>query len=502
MKKTILLALLGAGAVLACNPPGESGGEEAPGGAAGGGGDTGTPAAPPGGGGGSSSGSGPSSPPSDVALTSASASASGRAGDAVRIVVKGTDSSARTTSAIVKTLDAAGKPVEALDTDWDGLPDAAERRFRFDGSTLGKTKFTGAITIPGVLATSPTIAKVEVTLVDDAGTRAKPSTIDVAAQPVRGEGEACDPAKFADRCQAGMSCGGTPASCRPGVAPELTQAAYVGGARPRMIFRGTEPDEDVKSIAVEFLDGAGNPQSVNLSGDDENPEFSSGVVLDATRSARDAEFVVQSTPVVGFDAKVPKIGVTVSDHYGHTSARTVVSVAPAAVRAIGQACDWAGFDACTSGSVCAPGTPTGTNTCTSTATVRAGKCADGPLLDPAKGATRAFGRASGASLWDAPVGCVPSEAVERPEAAVRLHLAAPAKKLVLTTALPETTFDTVLYLVPGCPASASAALGCNDDTQGFSSTITLTNVPAGDYTVIVDSISREGGRFGVSVTTE
>jgi len=72
--------------------------------------------------------------------------------------------------------------------------------------------------------------------------------------------------------------------------------------------------------------------------------------------------------------------------------------------------------------------------------------------------------------------------------------------LTVSTATPETDFDTVLYVLPACASSSSQALGCNDDTQGYSSTVTLTNVPAGTYVVVVDSASSRTGHFGLSVS--
>jgi len=88
----------------------------------------------------------------------------------------------------------------------------------------------------------------------------------------------------------------------------------------------------------------------------------------------------------------------------------------------------------------------------------------------------------------------------RPEGVARLHLAKAASTLTITTALPETTSDTILYLLPACAAADATPLGCNDDATGFSSTLTLTNVPAGDYAIVVDMAQPAGGRFGVQVS--
>jgi hypothetical protein len=81
-----------------------------------------------------------------------------------------------------------------------------------------------------------------------------------------------------------------------------------------------------------------------------------------------------------------------------------------------------------------------------------------------------------------------------------------AKHLVVTTALPETRIDTVLYMiantVPNCGNPVNPTTICNDDVHGYSSTISATNVPAGDYIVIVDSAGEAGGSYGLSVTVD
>ena len=73
---------------------------------------------------------------------------------------------------------------------------------------------------------------------------------------------------------------------------------------------------------------------------------------------------------------------------------------------------------------------------------------------------------------------------------------------MITTALPETDFDTAVFVVPATATTSAASLGCNDDMQGFSSTLELSNVPAGDYIVVVEAVSPKGGHFGISVTTK
>jgi hypothetical protein len=422
----------------------------------------------------------------------------GRYGEALRVAVKGADTTKQTSAVFVRFVDDAGAPVVSLDTDWDGVPDSAERRFHFDESTIGQASFTGSVIIPNVFSPSSKIAKVVVAIEDEAGGRSATKTQDIALQATRGPNEACDPTKLADRCADGQGCVGTPPTCQPGGPPELVRVGYFGGNAPRMIFQGTEPDEDIDEISVEFLDAAGDGKTVNL-GSEENPDMSSGITIDAKSGADGASFSVSSEPIKGFETLSPKIAATVSDSHGHHSARVVAAATSLPVRSVGQACDYTGFDTCTSGNVCAPGLASTPNKCSGATSLRTKKCSDGAALDPAKGNTKSFGTTNGASLWDAPAGCVPNDATGRPESAVRLHLAAAAATLIVSTALPETDFDTAVYVVKGCAASSSGALGCNDDVRGYSSTLTLNNVPAGDYTIIIEAVQPRGGHFGVSV---
>jgi hypothetical protein len=72
--------------------------------------------------------------------------------------------------------------------------------------------------------------------------------------------------------------------------------------------------------------------------------------------------------------------------------------------------------------------------------------------------------------------------------------------ITLTTSSPGTDFDTVLYVLDGCPETSAAALACNDDDVPPMSRVVLRDVEAGDYFVVVDALTREGGSFTLSVT--
>ncbi|MCW5833169.1 MAG: hypothetical protein KIS78_12275 [Labilithrix sp.] len=498
MKNRLLSLVLSATAVVACSSASSSGdpavGDDAhldepgedviddPGAEPGGPGDPGSPAVP--------------------GLTSASFRNVGRRGEDIVLHVVGTDAAMRTSAAHVRFTDDADAPVKALDTDWDGIADAAESTFHFDTSALGSASFEATITIPSSFGPTSKIKKAFVALEDEAGARSAELAATMTFQALKLDDEPCDPRHVESRCEAGLACGGAPAVCQPGSAPSISKVAYVGGAAPKMLFRGEDPDEDIASVSVEFLDGQNQPKTVVLTGEAQDGTSGSSVVIDAEGSAFGTTFFVEAFPAPSFVSQVPKIAATAADRVGRTSTRLITPLSTLPVRSTGQTCDPDGFDACAPNAVCFPGIRSEKNTCRAASTTRTQKCKDAPALDPAKGVTRAYGAVSGVSLWDAPAGCVPNDATGRPEAAVQLHLASAARTLTITTALPETSFDTALYLVPACAASSAAALGCNDDAKGYASELVLKDVPAGDYTIVVESVQRRGGRFGVAVSAE
>ena len=270
-----------------------------------------------------------------------------------------------------------------------------------------------------------------------------------------------------------------------------------------MVFRGEEADEDIASVSIEFLDNASTPKTVVLTGEDQDGTSASSISVDARGGAFGTTFFVEAFPASSFVSKVPKKSPpTAVDLVGRSSSRTITALATIPTRSLGQACDSDGFDACTTNAVCFPGIRSESNKCKAASTTRTDKCKAAPVLDPSKGITRAYGTVAGVSLWDAPVSCVPNDATGRPEAAIQLHLAVAAPSLTITTALPETSFDTAVYMIPSCAPSSAAALGCNDDAKGYASELVLKNVPAGDYTIVVESVQMRGGRFGVAVSLD
>jgi hypothetical protein len=420
---------------------------------------------------------------------------SGRHGYDLLFTIQGGDAAGLTTEAQVQLLDAANAPVVAFDTNWDGLPDSAQKRLHFDQSTLGQKTFKQTITLPQLYAQAPTIASAIVALSDANGTLSPSVTVTLLPQAIAKQGDRCDTSDVADRCADGLWCTGTPATCQMAASPSLTRVAYYGGDSPSELILGSDQAEDLSSLRIDFLDSNNKPVIVDLSGD--NTPGSSAIV--DVRSAAGQTFFFENDPVAAFTAVVPKIQVTPTDSLGHVGAPVMATLAAQPTLAAELSCDAYGFSQCAAGTACSPGVPGITNRCTGLSVLQTAKCAAAPQATSA-GLLSAWGVVSGISVWDPPAGCAPATAVGHPESVVMLTLTQSVSALTISTATPETNFNTVVYVLPECTTSSSGALGCNDDTQGYSSTVTLANVPAGSYAIVVDSVTQQTGQFGLAIT--
>jgi hypothetical protein len=454
-------------------------------------------------GGGTRSDAGGGADAGTFALESVTVRNSGRHGDVLLFNVQGSDSTGQTTEVHARVLDASNNPVIAFDTNWDGVPDSAETRLHFDSSTLGQKTFTQTITLPGVFAAAPTIASAVVSLSNALGVLSASQTATLTVQGVESQGGKCDTTDVTNRCADGLSCAGTPATCNASVAPALTQVAYYGGTTTQTaeLFIGSDPDEDLQSILVNFFDGNGNSIKVDLSGDGTAPPVSSDLV-DA-RTALGQTFFFQNNPTPTFPSLVPRISATPIDSFGRSGTPVVANLGAPVIRASGLSCDAYGITGCAVGAACSPGLIGTTNTCTAVTTLQKNKCATASAA-ATTGVLAGWGVTKGVSLWDPPAGCSLPTEVGRPEAVVMLTLAKAVDTLTISTAVPETNFDTILYVLPSCASTPAQALGCADDSpgQGVASTVTLNDVAAGTYAVVIDSGNPQGGQFGLSVTMQ
>lgn len=442
-----------------------------------------------------------------------------RHGSTLVLTIDGTDTAGLTTEANVQAVDSSNNPVIAFDTNWDGVADSSQKRFHFDTSTLGQTSFTATITIPFVYGDAPTIASAVVSLVDANGAVTQPLTASLAVQPVANLGDPCDPAGVTSRCADALSCSTSTSTCTASVAPTITQVAYYNGATPAQLFLGSDPDQNLASLTITYLDRNGAPLSVDTSGDDSGAPTSGFTV--AAQRTNERSFFVENYPTSGFPSLVPQISVVANDVGGGTSAAVTALITPRPVKGVGAQCDAYGFVSCGVGTACSPGTAGVASTCVATTSLLKTACAGAAPISQT-GILGAWGQAAGPSLFDPPAGCSVPTAINRPESLLSMTLTNDVSTVTLSTATPETDFDTILYVLPSCTplpadqtdvgavdagtkdAGSGTSLGCNDDVdgQGYASTLTLTNVPAGNYIVVVDSVGYQGGHYGLTISVQ
>ncbi len=433
-----------------------------------------------------------------LSLATVSARVAGRDGNSVRFTVKGTQPASRVASISVSFQGGDGKPVAVFDGNWDGSPDTADGRIVLDALPL-EAAFTGTATIAGVEDASK-LQKASVALVDGDDNSSAPITVEIVQQGTKKLGEGCDPSYVADRCEAGQSCAGSPTVCTAGVPPVLAELRYLHAMfGPVILARGTDPDDDMGKFHIELLDASNKPVTVDL-------ESGPTTAIDTQLSSISAQgtFYGYNKGGLTLDTQVPKVRVTPVDSVGHQGPPQLATIAALTRAADGGGCDARGFIGCPSDDVCTPGLPVVVGRCAKSKGLRQAACTAALKLDPANGVIVAAGVIDGSSLWDPPHSCTNDQNIDRPEGVVRLHLAAAVPKLTLSTRRPETNVDTVLYVLPGCADDSKGALDCNDDALagGYASELVLKKVPAGDYTIVIESAQLGGGAFGVSVATE
>ncbi len=487
--------------VVACSQPtsdaasgantadGGDGGEGPGTGDASGGGDTGPDGGPAGG-------------ASPATIATVTARAVGRTGSDLLITVEGTDPTQTAYGAHLRVLDASGNKVLAFEGNWNGTTpgtfgaNAAERRVLFDPTGIaGQATFARTITLPRFMKSFPSIGKVEVAVLTVGDRHTKKLTAGVTKQSVQGVTQTCDPELITDRCAPGLACADS--VCAAAGPPQLAKFAYAPSADgPHMLFEGLDPAGDVSSVLVEFLDAQGDPKTVDMTGDG---DFASSQELTFGDASSAGAFFFDNFASHGFDALVPRLAATPISASNGPGARTLATFGPLAMKSAGQECDPRGFSPCSSGHACMPGPTEGSHVCVAMAAAKTSVFTAAPTLDLSKGQTFVTGYARGTSLWDPPPSCVPSGAKTRPEGIVRLRVPAALASLTITTAVEETNFDTIVYLLKGNGSTPGTPVSCNDDAAGSASTLTLTNVQAGDYTIVVDSEPNSGGAFGVKI---
>jgi hypothetical protein len=436
-------------------------------------------------------------------LTSIVARAVGRHGGDLQVTVQGDDPTLTAYAAHIRVRDAQSNKVLAFPGNWNGpepgVPGApaAERRVLFDpDGAPAQRMFTRTITLPGILEAFPTIARIDFAVLTAGDRHSHKFFVDVTPQAVVTAGKTCDPALLVDRCAAGLACAGSPPTCTAAEAPTLSQLAYVPGPDgPHMLFEGRDPAGVIKGVHVELLQGSGAPATIDLG----NGNFvTSQDISFGGAGSFGAIFFDQVAPL-GFEGIVARLAATPTGPGVDGGTRSTAKFGAPPLKPAGQPCDVRGFLGCAAGNACMHDAATGTDTCVERGMAKTGLLAAAPAIDVSKGQSFATGYARGTSFWDPPPDCLAASAMGRPEGVVRLHLAQAVASLTISTTVEETSFDTILYLLPGAGGTEDTPVGCNDDASGTASSITVTSLQPGDYTIVVDSRSMSGGKFGVKV---
>lgn len=376
---------------------------------------------------------------------------------------------------------------------------------------------------------------VKVTLVDAKDLRSGTLETDIAVQPVLAENDACDETFVLNRCPDTFGCKGTTKKCLPGEVPVLTKVAYMMDEElgRRVLITGSDPDGDPRKYTINFLDQSGMPLPVDIDHDDSTPPVLT-FTGDVITSGDATTFFARFTPDETFVQDVKKVSITVSDSRNMPSTVQTAdlmtpcgnpAVQPCTVRkASGATCDARGFDLCPSGQVCAvTGEGTG-GLCRTVSAARASACSSAPSLTLSTGTATVRSATGTTSLWNPAEGC--SFGNGQPDKVVKLVLGAPATRLRLSTDYPYTVFDSELYVMRKCddpptlcdPRStntepawcvASEEFWCRADQAGGDpqAVLTLNNLAAGTYFVIVDSFPPStsgaiGNDFQLSATVE
>jgi hypothetical protein len=422
------------------------------------------------------------------AISKATANQAGRQGADLRIAVNGTDDNQSAFALDITLVDGSGAPVDAFGT-MGSSPAGSERVVLFDDtSAVGQSSFSATVTLPGFILEHGAIASAIVRIVDDAG-MSSPMTVPVTMQTVPAMGGACDPTVVASRCDTGAYCNPATSLCTAAAVPQLSKFAYVTSSfGARLLFAGQDQADDLSSIELQFFDLNNQPVVVDLTG---NMDYQSSMVLSVYGGSTFGAFFDDAIASSTLQMDVPRLKATPSGSDTGAGVPVTATLVAPTVADSGAACDARGFVVCSAGESCI-----GTS-CVATSAALDAAAQAATVLDGVTH-TLATGYAAGPGLWgDPPVGCAPVGAHDLPEGVVTLHVAQDAASLTITTDNPETTMRSALFVLPGTGSQVGTqALGC---VSGLPAHVSLTNVAAGDYTVVVAALLPGGGNFGVSI---
>ena len=439
---------------------------------------------------------------SSAVLDSATAHVIGRRGRDVRITLTAHDPNKAIAAVMVRLLDASGTELDGFDSHQSGALDSSTGPATFDSVVFGSQNVNATASLPSLELRIPSIASIGVSLRDIAGGASNEIVASLGTQTALNSGDACDTSYVDSRCPDTLYCATGPSpTCTAAPPPQVTQLAFLtNDAGSILRVKGTELGDDLGNLHIAFLDGGGGSISIPLDGENSSPvdSFDFATSID---DSHNGAFFMAIQPAQDFAQLCTQISTIPSDITGAVGAAAMAKSTPVPVRGLGVACDLQGFDLCAANTVCAPSTNSAVNTCAQLASTQSAACKAAPVLTPTGNALTTFAHTGKTSLWNAPSGCSSNNPVNKPVGLAQLHLSAAAPSITLTTDNPGTDFDTILYVLPNCAATSAGALGCDDDTAvGVTSTLTLKNLAAGNYTVVIGAFDQAGGNYQLTVS--
>jgi hypothetical protein len=351
------------------------------------------------------------------------------------------------------------------------------------------TSLTGDsyVVLAGLFERFSNVSSVRIALMDEVGGLSPSTDVAVTLQTIVSLGGACDDTFVENRCGAGLGCKpasvGATKACNAGVAPQLGRLGYfVDELGPRIVLEGTDVDADVTGYRIQFYDAQDAPVEIDHDIVADTPPVSS--VTGSIPVQEDNTFFVRLLPSEVLVEQVARVRVSVTDSVDNRSNVLVADREEAPEHALGTTCDVRMFNRCSDGGSCVD---TGDqDRCLQATEAKTSACTAALVLSPSSGgAARVRGTLTN-SLWDAPQGCSPY--LNQGDRVVRLVLTDPALRVTLSTDHPYTGFDSVIYVLSSCTATPQVDR-CNAPTPGSAarSVLTLQNVAAGEYFVVVDS---------------
>jgi hypothetical protein len=437
----------------------------------------------------------------DLSLNSVTANIVGIHGDDLAITVKGTQKDVGTLLALdVTLLDSSSRSITFFDTNLDGRADPGSGRLVLDQSPTD-TSFTGTGTIlnAGRLGT---LSQVAVKLVSKSYSASDAVVAKVTKQTLAAEGSSCDPEGVLNRCKEGTGCVGSKPKCQADVVPTIVKASYLAlSSGARVIAVGSDPLSPLESIYVEFFDK--NNESVGFdttaSGTKDTSFTSSNGITEHLGSFT---WYIETTE--DFVSTIPRLRLTPMDRQSKTGNATTVNVQDIEVVDDGADCDPRGFDTCKTGSVCWPGQPSTSGTCQRVSSRQTSACTSTTTLNVTTGSLRTAGRFSSTNLWNPPQDCSTASSLLSPDAIVHLSVKNNLSKLIISTKTPETNVATVVYLLDDCHGTSTLER-CSDRpfvAPSADAELSLSNVAAGDYYVVLENLDVRYGSYGLTVTAE